>query len=303
MKAIKDKYNPNLSVKENAELCNCSVAAIRHYIKVNGIDRKYDEALKKWKLVNDFAKQHSDYSPYRLAKELHISQNTVAKYLGTEKPSKSDNSKISKFDGSRKANNILTVNTNQQSILNNILTLYVPSMRFDADLTYSKGSFFRNNNVAQPTYKFDKYPLTDDTIELDRIDSVIDDEALESIIYDLPYMIKMSWVNVTSKVMELYDAFDSVEELINTNKAMLELSTRKLKKGGIIVVKTQDTCVATSTGIKQLWVSQYILNYADELGLTHEDTFILVSKKLMFTKHDKQHRARKNHCYFFVFRK
>ncbi len=32
MKAIKDKYNPNLSVKENAALCNCSVAAIRHYI-------------------------------------------------------------------------------------------------------------------------------------------------------------------------------------------------------------------------------------------------------------------------------
>ena len=55
MKAIKDKYNPNLSVKENAELCNCCVAAIRHFIKVNGIDRKYDEALKKWKLVNDFA--------------------------------------------------------------------------------------------------------------------------------------------------------------------------------------------------------------------------------------------------------
>ena len=303
MKAIKDKYNPNLSVRENAELCNCSVAAIRHYIKVNGIDRKYDEALKKWKLVNDFAKQHSDYSPYRLAKELSISQHTVTKYLGTEKPVKSDNSKLSKFAGEKMANKILSVNTNQQSILNNILTLYVPSLHFDADLTYSKGSFYRNNNVGQPTYKFDKFPQTEDTIELDRIDDVIGDEALDSIIFDLPYMIKMSWVNVTSKVMELYDAFDSVEELINTNKAMLELSTRKLKKGGIMVVKTQDTCVATFTGVKQLWVSQYILNYADELGLSHEDTFILVSNKLMFTKHDKQHRARKNHCYFYVFRK
>lgn len=303
MKAVKDKYNPNLSVKENAELCNCSVAAIRHYIKVNGIDRKYDEALKKWKLVNDFAKQHPDYSPYRLAKELHISQNTVAKYWGTEKPSKSDNSKISKFDGSIKANNILTVNTNQQSILNNILTLYVPSMRFDADLTYSKGSFFKKGNVAEPLYKFDKFPQTAETIELDRIDEVIGDEALDSVIFDLPYMVKMSWGDMKSKVMELYKSFESADELTSTNKAMLEMATRKVKKDGIIVVKTQDTCIATPKGTKQLWVSQILLNHADSIGLSHEDTFILVSNKLMFTKHDKQHRARKNHCYFFVFRK
>ena len=60
MKAIKDKYNPNLSVKENAEICNCSESTIRHYIKVNCIDRKYDEALRRWKLINDFAKQHQD---------------------------------------------------------------------------------------------------------------------------------------------------------------------------------------------------------------------------------------------------
>ncbi len=304
MKAIKDKYNPNLTVKENAELCNCSVAAIRHYIKVNGIDRKYDEALKKWKLINDFAKQHPNYSQHRIAKELGISQHTVAKYLGTEKPAKSDNSKLSKFASEKMANNILTVNTNQQSILNNILQLYVPSMRFDADLTYSKGSFYRNNNVTPPTYKFDKFPQTADTILLEKIDSVIDDEVLDSIIFDLPYVITQSWGDMKSKVMERFTSFDSVNELITTNKAMLELATRKLKKGGILVVKTQDTCTQTPSGAKQIWVSHILQNHAETLGLTHEDTFLLVSKKIMFTRHNvKQHRARKNHCYFLVFRK
>lgn len=303
MTAIKDKYNPNLSVKENAVLCNCSVAAVRHYIKVNGIDRKYDEALKRWKLVNEFHQKHGDYSPYRISKELGISQHTVTKYLGTKQPAKCDNSKLSKFAGEKMANNILSVNTNQQSILNNILTLYVPSLHFDADLTYSKGSFYRKGNVAEPRYKLDKFPQTEDTIELDSIDDVIGDEVLDSVVFDLPYMVKTSWVNVASKVMELYKSFDSAEELINTNKAMLELARRKLKRGGIMVVKTQDTCVATSAGAKQLWVSQIILNHAESLSLTHEDTFILVSKKLMLTKHEKQHRARKNHCYFFVFRK
>ena len=299
MKAIKDKYNPNLSVRENAELCNCSVAAIRHYIKVNGIDRKYDEALKKWKQVNDYAMQHPYYKPYRLAKELGISQHTVTKYLGTEKPAKSDNSKLSKFDGAKMANNILTVNTNQQSILNNILALYVPSKHFDADLTYSKGSFYRKNIVEQPTYKLDKFPQKEDTIELNRIDEVIGDEALDSVIFDLPYIVRQSWVTVQPLILDLYSTFNSKEELLTANREMMALATRKLKTGGILVVKTQDTNILG----KQLWVSQYILNYADELGLIHEDTFILVSKKLMFTKHEKQHRARKNHSYFLVFRK
>ena len=303
MKSIKDKYDPNLSIKENALKCNCSESTIRHYIKVYGIDRKYDETLKRWMLVNDFAKQHPDYSQYRLAKELGISQHTVTKYLGIEKPIKSDNSKLSKFAGEKMANKILSVNTNQQSILNNILTLYVPSLHFDADLTYSKGSFYRNNNVAQPTYKLDKFPQTDDTIELDKIGDVIGDEALDSVIFDLPYMVRMSWGDMKSKVMELYSSFDSVDELVNTNKAMLELATRKIRKRGIIVVKTQDSCVATSAGTKQIWVSQMILNHAESLHLKHEDTFILVSKKLMFTRHNKQHRARKAHSYFFVFRK
>lgn len=299
MKSIKDKYNPHLTVKENAALCNCSVAAIRHYIKINGIDRKFDEALKKWKSINDFAKQHPNYKPYRIAKELNISQHTVTKYLGSERPAKDDNSKISKFAGELKANNILTVNTNQQSILNNILTLYVPSLHFDADLTYSKGSFYKKDNVSQPTYKFDKFPQTEDTIELDKIDDVIEDEKLESIIFDLPYVVKQSWVNVKSKIIDLYNSFDNYEELVKTNKVMLELAAKKIRKGGIIVIKTQDTCVAG----KQRWVSQKILNHADHIGLAHIDTFILVSNKLMFTKHEKQHCARKNHCYFFVFRK
>ncbi|WP_294242753.1 hypothetical protein [Pseudobutyrivibrio sp.] len=254
-------------------------------------------------MVNEFHQKHGDYSPYRISKELGISQHTVTKYLDTEQPVKSDNSKLSKFAGEKIANNILSVNTNQQSILNNILTLYVPSLHFDADLTYSKGSFYRKGNVAEPRYKLDKFPQTEDTIELDNIDDVIGDEALESVVFDLPYIVKTSWVNVASKVMELYKSFDSAEELINTNKAMLELARRKLKRGGIMVVKTQDTCVATSAGAKQLWVSQIVLNHAECLNLAHEDTFILVSKKLMLTKHEKQHRARKNHCYFLVFRK
>ena len=36
------RYNPRLSIKENATRNKCSVAAVRKYIRVNGIDRNYE---------------------------------------------------------------------------------------------------------------------------------------------------------------------------------------------------------------------------------------------------------------------
>ena len=43
------KYNPALSVKENAERCGVSEATIRKFIKENSIDRRRDAAIHKQK--------------------------------------------------------------------------------------------------------------------------------------------------------------------------------------------------------------------------------------------------------------
>ena len=45
------KYNPALSVKENAERCGVSVATIRKFIKENSIDRRRDAAIHKQKTI------------------------------------------------------------------------------------------------------------------------------------------------------------------------------------------------------------------------------------------------------------
>ena len=45
------KYNPALSIKENAERCGVSESAIRKYIKENNIDRRRDSAIYKQKTI------------------------------------------------------------------------------------------------------------------------------------------------------------------------------------------------------------------------------------------------------------
>jgi predicted transcriptional regulator len=59
----KIKYNPSLSVAENARLNNCTVDAIRYYIRTRGIDRRYEgkmniiEDIKKYLQVHPSAKK------------------------------------------------------------------------------------------------------------------------------------------------------------------------------------------------------------------------------------------------------
>ena len=42
------KYNPNLTIKENAQKNGCSEDAIRYYIKTHSIDRRAEQAAKTY---------------------------------------------------------------------------------------------------------------------------------------------------------------------------------------------------------------------------------------------------------------
>ena len=51
------RYNPNFSVVENAKSNNCSEAAVRKYIKVHCIDRRYEQKVG---IVNEIRKSIQD---------------------------------------------------------------------------------------------------------------------------------------------------------------------------------------------------------------------------------------------------
>ena len=298
MDKVKLKYNPNLSIKENAERCGVSESAVRKYIRTNGIDRNYDNKVAKKRAILALRKEHPDMPLTEMSRRLGYAVNTIKKYLNSgENTSDIDTQKVSTFDISNHKFIIKSVSDNQTEILLNILRLHVRRETFDCDLTYSKGIFYQH--ISQPKLKFDKYPLDDTITPLEKAMN-IEDASLHSIVIDLPFIVKDYNSAKTSMIAQRFNYFSSIEELYETNKAMISLAFRKLHKNGFLVMKTMDFVYA----LNQYWVSNFVQNTAKEIGFTLLDTFILVSRtKILTTKGEKQHFARKFHSYFFVFRK
>lgn len=288
-----------MSVKENAANNNVTVAAIRSYIRTNGIDRKLDNAIAIKRRIDEVVKANSDISLRQLSAQLGYSVNTVRKYLAQNVcVSNSDKTKTSMFDTSKWKAVIKSVSDNQDEILFNILRLYVGESSFDCDLTYSVGVFYRN--LPQPSMKYDKYPQLDDVLYLEQAYD-IENGSLHSVVVDLPFIVKNSEKDAqSSMIAQRFNCFYSVEELYQANVDMLNLAYCKLQKGGYLLMKTMDFVYGT----KQYWVSNFVQDKAAATGFILEDTFILVSKhKILSAKIGEQRHARKFHSYFFVFKK
>lgn len=58
MNKVKLKYDPNLSVQENAVMCGVSESAVRKYIRTNGIDRNYDNKVVKKRTILALRKEN-----------------------------------------------------------------------------------------------------------------------------------------------------------------------------------------------------------------------------------------------------
>ena len=298
MNKVKLKYDPNLSIKENAERCGVSESAVRKYIRTNGIDRNYDNKVVKKRAILALRKEHPDMPLIEMSRRLGYAVNTIKKYLNSGKnTSDIDTQKVSTFDISNHKFIIKSVSNDQTEILSNILRLHIRREAFDCDLTYSKGIFYQH--ISQPKLKFDKYPLDESVMPLEKAMN-IEDASLHSIVIDLPFIVKDYNSAKTSMIAQRFNYFSSIEELYETNETMISLAYRKLHKNGFLVMKTMDFVYA----LNQHWVSNFVQNKAREIGFALYDTFILVSRtKILTTKGEKQHFARKFHSYFFVFRK
>ena len=292
-----ERYNPALSVKENAEALGCSEAAIKKYLRQNQMDRKYDSTYIRWKRIHDLKRQHPDYSLKRKSVELGYSINTIRKYEAMSEAeldeSFRDTDKVSNFD-IKNSNCVKSISKSQDEILLWIMQLYNDCKPFDADLTYSKGFFYKH--IPEPPHKYDKYPQISGVKNLDEVDT-LSDSSFASIVIDLPFIISDRHSDSVIKDRFLY--FDSVEEAFETNLLMLTRAKRLLSDSGILVMKTMDCAYAG----KQYWISDFVIQKAQEMGFELLDKFILLSNFRLFSKTRRQHRARKFHSYFFVFRK
>lgn len=298
MKQRQIKYNPSLSVKDNAKINNVSEATIRLFIKDNKIDRRYDSALSKEKSIIELKNKHPNMTIRQMQNRLGLSYNTITKYLynnGLIQNIKSG--KISAYDLSNANNLIKSVSSSTDEILLNIMSLYNNNQPIECDLTYSRGIFWKT--LTPPQYKYDKYPIYQYVNPLSEAKK-LPDNSFSSIIFDLPFLVKDEKSAKSSLISQRFDSFRSVDELYHVNSEMLALSYRLLKDKGLLVIKTMDIY---HNG-RQYWVSDYVVTKAIETGFVLIDKFILLSKsKLLSPSGRVQHCARKWHSYFFVLKK
>ena len=193
-------------------------------------------------------------------------------------------------------------NSNYDAI-KNIMELYKIE-RFDLDCTYSKGSFWKD--LKAPKNKTDLIPVNDSVIQANSENLPFENESMESIMYDPPFIIsgatyKKSKEGSTlmSKRFEIYTKY---EELKSNYFHTLKELYRITKDKGIVVMKCQDTV----TGGKQYFTHVMVMNMAYYLGFYPKDLIVLTNNVRINSfggKWKKQEHARKYHSYFWVFEK
>lgn len=80
MRRSKIKYDPSLSVKENAERNHVSEDGIRYYIKTHGIDRRTANREKIIKAIKACLKENPEAKVSNVAKATNIATMTIRKY-------------------------------------------------------------------------------------------------------------------------------------------------------------------------------------------------------------------------------
>jgi hypothetical protein len=208
---------------------------------------------------------------------------------------------------------IKSVSFDQQEILYNIVQMHNDGKPYDCDMTYSKGIFYKPRKdgkfeIDEPLYKFDVSPETEDTVKIDAWGKLpLEDNAIESIVIDLPFIISprdcasiMNDNEGSNLIFKRFSSYYPVKELLLSYKHWIEESYRVLKDNGICVFKCQNTI----TGGKMLPSEQWSWLCASAAGYDILDQYTLLAKSRMTSgKVKKQEHARRFTSTFFVFKK
>lgn len=193
---------------------------------------------------------------------------------------------------------IKSIGFDQIEMLQNILFLHCKD-GIELDATFSKGNFYKDGLIQQPTIKYDLCPQTG-VMYGDCRRLPLQSNSIKSIMFDPPFIVGLSSKNVISSslIANRFSAFSTVDEMHYFYDASLIEFYRLLRIGGVLIVKCQDT---VSSG-KQYLSHVYIINKAVEFGFYTKDLFVLLAKSRMIGhNHKQQQHARKFHSYFIVF--
>ncbi len=186
-----------------------------------------------------------------------------------------------------------------------ILSLYLSLGSVIADVTFGKGVFWRG--VPEDAYELLATDLQDG---VDARDLPYEDESLDGVVFDPPYMhTPGGTAHVNHQNFESYYQNNQAKSGGGGGKkyheAVLDLyflaareAFRVLKRGGVYIVKCADEVCAN----RQRLTHVEIINELAEIGFVVEDLFVLLQKgKPGVSRVKRQVHGRKNHSYFLVF--
>lgn len=195
--------------------------------------------------------------------------------------------------------NIQSISYDQNYIIGSIMELCGID-RFDADLTYANGSFWKG--LPEPVMKFDIDPQTPDTIQANSMFLPLAESSIQSAMFDPPFLTYIKQGREHNSVMgKRYSGYWRYDELEMHYSGTIFEANRVLKKGGIFVVKCQDII----HNHKMHCTHMNVMKWADG-KFRLKDLFILAAKSRMAipqtegTKKKVQKHARIHHSYFMV---
>ena len=187
----------------------------------------------------------------------------------------------------------------ERRIIKAIMKLHNNGRTFDVDPTYSRGVFWEG--LPKPKHRFDINPQCEGVEQADARALPLDDCSVDSIMFDPPFVLK-DVVNrkVTGIIETRFFAYKNSDELWGMYKASLREFYRVLRPNGIVAFKCQDTI----SGGKQYWSHIEVHKMATEIGFYGKDMFIIGRHNVLWSPNMKnQLHARKNHSYYWVFKK
>lgn len=198
---------------------------------------------------------------------------------------------------------VRSVYSSNYDVIRNIMDLY-DIEQFDLDCTYSRGLFWKD--LPQPRIKTDLAPVTEDTIQADSENLPFEDNIMNSIMYDPPFVIsgKMYKENKegSSVIAKRFEGYTTYEKLMKNYYTSLKELYRITAPGGFLIMKCQDTV----SGGKNHFTHAMVMEMALDIGFYPKDLFILLAKMRINSfggRWNTQRHARKYHSYFWVFEK
>lgn len=194
---------------------------------------------------------------------------------------------------------IRSIYSDQSDILRGIMTLSGIE-RFDVDLTYGNGSFYRDG-IPKPEHRFDLDGDLPDVTKADSRNVPLADGSVESVVFDPPFLtyVRQGRAGNGSMVMaRRFAGYWRYDELEEHYRSTLAEAHRILRPKGILVVKCQDIIHNHRLHPTHIYLSQWA-----EGMFRLKDLHVLKAHHRMPSpnRRGKQRHARIFHSYFMVF--